>query len=67
MPSTRKPQTPEPTIHPETDEPKVTTLAPKPSGDCKAIPPYDVHNGMDEWCKENCLVGNCPVTMCSCA
>jgi len=65
VPDTTVPETTVPD-DPVTIVPTTTTTR-KPSGkNCHAISPYNFQPGMDEWCKENCQVGNCPPTMCAC-
>jgi len=51
----------------KTTKPVPVETTTKPNTDnCHAIPPYDSDPGMDEWCKTNCKVGNCPPDVCSC-
>merc|ERR1712114_71005 len=38
---------------------------PQPNGNCKSVAPYQGAM-MDAWCQNNCAVGNCPDTHCSC-
>ncbi|KAM7440717.1 hypothetical protein ABFA07_010115 [Porites harrisoni] len=41
-------------------------VSPGPGKNCVAIPPHDTGPNMDEWCKLNCAVGNCPASHCQC-
>lgn len=34
---------------------------------CRATGPWTGDQGMDNWCKVNCAVGNCPTQMCICS
>jgi len=47
-----------------TDSPDTTTQ--KITGNCKSVPPYDNYPNMDDWCKVNCALGNCPLSHCKC-
>lgn len=57
-----------PTMNPPTQQPSNPQPAVrKYSGvvTCTALPPYDAQ-GLDEWCTNNCNMGNCPSNMCTC-
>jgi len=45
--------------------PKETTTQ-KMTGDCKSVPPYNNYPNMDDWCRVNCALGNCPSSHCKC-
>ena len=36
------------------------------SDNCRAIAPWSLQAGMNEWCKKNCRMGYCPATHCIC-
>ncbi|CAH3021186.1 unnamed protein product, partial [Porites evermanni] len=40
-------------------------VSPGPGKNCEAIPPYNTGPKMDEWCKLNCAMGNCPASHCN--
>merc|ERR1712112_156746 len=54
------PQQPQPSVH-ATSPPQ----QPQPNGNCESVAPYQGAM-MDAWCQNNCAVGNCPDTHCSC-
>lgn len=41
-------------------------VSPGPGKNCEAIPPHNTGPNMDEWCKLNCAMGNCPASHCKC-
>jgi len=43
-----------------------TTTANKNTGNCKAVPPYDLYPKMNAWCMSNCPKNNCPASHCLC-
>ncbi|XP_078370863.1 chitinase-3-like protein 1 isoform X2 [Oculina patagonica] len=51
-----------------TPHPQITTphTVPPPSGGCKAIGAWEGNANMDQWCVDNCALGNCPANMCKC-
>lgn len=53
-----EPSTQRPTAGPPTAEP--------PVGSCHAIGSWQGNAGMDQWCNENCVKGNCPEYLCAC-
>ena len=71
-PTTTSPPQP-PTTKPCSPGPGPTTAPPTkpstqpPGGNCVAIPPYDKQPGIQEYCKTNCAIGNCPATHCKCS
>ena len=63
-------QAPPPTTQAPTDVPTQPptpppTNAPNPGG-CKAIGPWAGNPGYDNWCVQNCALGNCPTSLCQC-
>ena len=40
--------------------------APPGGSNCHAIGDWLGNPNMDQWCRENCAVGNCPATHCRC-
>lgn len=63
-PPTHGPQTQGPKTHaPRTHGPH--TQGPHKKG-CHAIGPWKGDKRMDQWCIDNCRLGNCPASTCKC-
>jgi len=70
-PVTKKPVTKRPVTRPPVTRPPRTNrpgpVTRPPTGVCRAIGACTGNPGMDAWCRSNCALGNCPVSMCTCA